>query len=673
LVRRRLDVMSAAARHVCLAVAAAATPSPELIVAVRGDESLVAEGLRQAEAAGILEITPGNVRFCHPILRSLCYSRATESERRWVHRRLADSVVSREEQVRHLALASSGPDESLAQRASQAAREALLRGAAVAGAELADLAVELTPYAPVEVRVDRLSEAGRLHLAAFDPAGARSMLKAAVDLSPSGARRASALHQLARVEVYTEGVPTARPLLEQALEEAEESTLLKALIHKDLGFAMGLSSDGFAPATIEHFRAALVMAEDLEEHELVSELEAFHAVAEFVAGHGVRRRLLERALSNVPRYRRLAMEQRPRVVISHVLRSNDDLEGARRLLEAEFQEASEQGAETDLPFVVMHLVTLHTWLGDLDGAEMQAKQGAEIARASGAVTQLACMHGAQAIFLAFRGPLEEARTHAEAAMDAGLRSGVNYPVFLGGQALGLIELVSGRPAAAHAVLGTISEVVAGWHLVDPGWIALRAVPDDIEALVRMGDLEGAEALLAPLEERADRVDRISALAAAGRCRALLMSAKGDDNEAARALDGAFAAHERLEMPLELARTHLVAGEVHRRGRRRQLARDHCQKARDVFSRLGATPWTHRARSDLARLGAERSDGPELTPVQRQVATLVAAGHTNREVAAELYMGLRTVEAHLSAVYRKLGIRSRSELAATWTERPTPQT
>jgi len=131
---------------------------------------------------------------------------------------------------------------------------------------------------------------------------------------------------------------------------------------------------------------------------------------------------------------------------------------------------------------------------------------------------------------------------------------------------------------------------------------------------------------------------------------------------------AFAVHERLEMPLELARTHLIAGEVTRRARRKLAAREHTEEARLMFARLGAAPWAERAEAELARLGTTRAGGQELTSAERQVAGLVAAGRTNREVAAELYMGLRTVEAHLSATYRKLGIRSRSELARAWTHR-----
>ncbi len=279
------------------------------------------------------------------------------------------------------------------------------------------------------------------------------------------------------------------------------------------------------------------------------------------------------------------------------------------------------------------------------------------------------MQAVRAAIRAFRGPLADARAEAELAIDGGLRSGVYFAALLGSHAIGLAELVTGNPAAAHAILAMITEATAGREMIDPGWIALRPIPDDIEALIRLGDLAAAEALLVPLAERAQRLDRASALAAVGRCRALLMSARGDHDAASAALRQAFAAHERIEMPLDLARTHLAAGDVARRARRKVTAREHVELARVIFARPGAAPWAERAETELARLGTARARGLDLTPAERQVAGLVAAGRTNREVAAELYMGLRTVEAHLSAIYRKLGVRSRSELARTWAEGP----
>ena len=669
LVQRRLGALSAAGRDVALVAATAPSPTVQVVLAATGDNQLARDGLDSAEAAGVLQVADGHVRFAHPLLRSVHYSSATDRERRRAHRRLAGVTSETEGQLRHLALAATGPDEHLAGRLVAAAQTACLRGAAVTGAELADLALKLTPPDRAAVLAGRLIEAGRLHLAAFDPEGARGLLEAAVELSEPGPPRAAALHQLARVVGYLEGLPASIPLGRQAYGEATDGTLLKALIHRDLGLAMGISTANFSPATMDHIQAAFAIADRIGDHGLVSQLTAFQAMAEFTAGRGVRHDLIERARDKQPRSGSVPMELRPRVLLSHILRSADDLSGARALLTEEYTEASEQGAETDLPFLVLHLAELETWAGNFEIAELYSDHGYRVAMAAGAATQAACMHGARAMLRAFCGPVPDARAEAQAAIDGGLRSGVLYPALLGIRALGLTELVSGNPAAAQAALSLITERVAGRELVDPGWIALRSVPDHIESLLRLGDLETAGALLASVEERAQRLDRASALATAGRCRALLASAQGEHAAAARALQLAFAAHERLEMPIELARTHLIAGEVARRARRKVTAREHIETAQDMFVRLGASPWAQRAEANLARLGTRRASGSGLTFAERQVAALVASGHTNREVAADLCMGLRTVEAHLSSIYRKLGVRSRSELARDWAGRP----
>lgn len=668
LVQRRLQALSPAGRDVALVVAAAASPTVEVVLAATGNDQLARDALDSAEAAGVLQVGDGRVRFAHPLLRSVHYSSATDLERRLAHCRLAEVTSETEDKVRHLALAATGPDDQLAGRLAAAAQTASRRGAAVAGAELADLAVRFTPPGRAAARTGRLIEAGRLHLAAFDPDGARELFESAVKLSKPGQLRATALHQLARVVGYLEGLTASIPLGRQALREATDSTVLKALIHRDLGFALGVSTANFSPATMNQIGEAFAIADRTGDDGLTSQLTAFQAMAEFATGRGVRHDLIERALDLCHRAGPVPMEVRPRVLLSHILRSGDDLPGARALLTEEYAAATEQGAETDLPFLVLHLVELETWAGNFELAQRYCDYGYRVAMAAGGATQAACMHGARAVMRAFCGPLPDARADARLAIDGGLRSGVLYPALLGGRALGLIELVSGNPAAAHAVLSPITERVAGRDLVDPGWIALRSIPDDIEARIRIGDLESAEALLASVEERAQRLDRASALATAGRCQAMLASAKGEHDTAAGSLRLAFAALERLEMPLELARTHLVAGEIARRARRKATARDHMETARVMFGQLGAGPWAERAEADLARLGTRRANGPGLTSAERQVAGLVASGLTNREVAADLYMGLRTVEAHLSSIYRKFGVRSRSELARDWAQR-----
>ncbi len=151
------------------------------------------------------------------------------------------------------------------------------------------------------------------------------------------------------------------------------------------------------------------------------------------------------------------------------------------------------------------------------------------------------------------------------------------------------------------------------------------------------------------------------LATARRCRLL---AAADD-----ALDGvardAIAAIEGRS-PFEEARTRLVYGERLRRAGRRIDARRELERARELFAGLGAEAWAERARHELGASASRiRSPGPELdvlTAQELRVARAVAEGKSNRQVAGELFISPRTVEVHLSRVYRKLGITSRVQLA-----------
>jgi DNA-binding CsgD family transcriptional regulator len=157
---------------------------------------------------------------------------------------------------------------------------------------------------------------------------------------------------------------------------------------------------------------------------------------------------------------------------------------------------------------------------------------------------------------------------------------------------------------------------------------------------------------------------------------LLLAARGDLTGGGAALDDGLTAQQRLAMPFEKARTLLAAGEVHRRQRHKHTAMTLLQAALAIFERLDAPLWQRRVIDELGRLGTHVTPpgtGPVLTAAEQRVADLVAEGHTNPEIAAELFMGRRTVEAHLSRVYRKLGVRSRTELCRKQISKGPPQT
>jgi DNA-binding CsgD family transcriptional regulator len=142
-----------------------------------------------------------------------------------------------------------------------------------------------------------------------------------------------------------------------------------------------------------------------------------------------------------------------------------------------------------------------------------------------------------------------------------------------------------------------------------------------------------------------------------------LAARGDLVGASAAADEALREHDRLPLPFELGRTLLVRGAVERRAKRKREARDTLTKALEVFNGLGAALWADKARAELARIGGRAPSSLDLTPTEDKVAALVAAGSTNREVADALFVSVHTVEANLKRIYRKLGIRSRTELAS----------
>jgi DNA-binding CsgD family transcriptional regulator len=141
------------------------------------------------------------------------------------------------------------------------------------------------------------------------------------------------------------------------------------------------------------------------------------------------------------------------------------------------------------------------------------------------------------------------------------------------------------------------------------------------------------------------------------------AASGRFEESEASLERGLKAHDRLGMPFELGRTLLVAGTIQRRGKHKRDSRESLERAIAVFEDLGASLWLEKARSELRRVGVRTKAALDLTPTEERVVELVVAGHTNREVADRLYVSVRTVESNLTRTYRKLNVRSRTELAA----------
>lgn len=234
--------------------------------------------------------------------------------------------------------------------------------------------------------------------------------------------------------------------------------------------------------------------------------------------------------------------------------------------------------------------------------------------------------------------------------------------------LGFIELSLGDAGTAFAHLQPLPDEMRRLGYDEPGFF--RFAPDVVEAALAVGAV--ADAVSAAdwlLSATAVTGNRWSA-AAGERCQGLIAAAARDTDLAAAHLERAVALHEPLGQPFELARTLLLAGTLQRRLKHKTQSRALLERARGLFGSLPAPLWRARVDNELARVGALRNHSAALTPTEQQIAQLTAAGRSNRETADALFCSVKTVEWNLSKIYRKLGVRSRTELAARW-QRPEP--
>jgi DNA-binding CsgD family transcriptional regulator len=256
------------------------------------------------------------------------------------------------------------------------------------------------------------------------------------------------------------------------------------------------------------------------------------------------------------------------------------------------------------------------------------------------------------------GLIEEARASAQLAVAKSQERSLDVHGLLSQSVLGRIELVAGNLDLAGVHLRELADRAAAAGLDDP---ALPLWADISETLIGLGDLDRARVSVRRHEQTAAAIANPWAAAVAARCRGLLASAEGDLPAAFSSLEQSLDTLDGLELPLERARTLLCLGVTRRRAHERRAAREALERAVAAFEDCAALPWAAKARAELARIAGRRPSSMGLTETEYRVAELAAGGRSNREIAAELFMGVSTVEAHLSRVYHKLGIRSRTSL------------
>jgi len=635
-----------------------ATRRALLLVAVHGRFPVallpvleVAEtAIEQARRANVVEIEAGIVRFTHPLLASAISGAVSDTELRAAHRRLAVVVDDPVHRARHQAMGADAPSDELASHLDAAFADAEVRGLATAAAELAELAVRLTPPGSPAALHRRSIAAARAQLAAGDVGRARAITTSVVAAAPAGEARGEALALRSELEPPTVAVDT----LEAALTESVGAPRLESAIHAALaetGFWSSIREHAWAD---DHARAALQLAEQAGDDRLRAGALSILATLRFANGDPDAAGLAERAVALGLSFDQPRDAVRAIAPLALVLTWAGVVGDARAWLEKRLAEWSERD-ERVRGELIWYLTVVEVLAGRWELAAAYGDEVLEISAGYGDLGPSALYDRFPPAFVAVhQGRFDDAREHARRVLELSDDPMLEFFFAI----VGLCDLWSGDPEAALLNFDRADRSADAVGEFDPG---LRFwEPDHVEALVQSGRIEDAKRVLDGWEARARRLGRPRWIAHADRCRGLIAAAGGDLDAAGATLERAADLHAAAEDPFGRARALLALGSVRRRERQKRVSRDALEAAIAGFAELGARSWEAQARSELEKIGGrQRITG--LSPSELAVAELVADGRTNREIAAALFLSERTVAGHLTRIYGKLDVRSRAEL------------
>jgi DNA-binding CsgD family transcriptional regulator len=662
LLAERLRDLPEATRDALFVAAALSQPTVGVVAgAIGAAPTAASEALRPAARAGIVRAPGGSedpVEFVHPLFAAAAYAAMNPGDRRRWHVRIAEAAQDTETKARHLALARPGPDAEVAHLLHDAATRANGRGAVGDAAELLTEAIGRLPPDgpdPEHERAEWIVQAAPLLMASGATDAARALVESALEHEPSGLTRSDLLFwQVELIESEPGAGNRQIELIEQALVEAgtDQRRRAAALLNREmlerstggLERALPIARQALAAAEASGDQAWLAAA-----HVRTADLETILGLAEDPVAR------FQTALELDARIHVDAKNGAKAMLAVCLIRAGR-LDEARPLLESALGRAMAEGDESSFGHVSLFLAELEWLAGRWDAAAAIAAEGLEVSERAG--NRLA--EGMDLILVAL---VEASRGDPARARDLSLRAisvtdeivDVGYWSYAR-QGLAFLELSLGHAAAA---LGHLETFRIGFGIEGPKRIAF--IGDAIEALVQLGDVDRAAALTEEVAGRGAELHRPPLTAMAARCRALVQATRGELEAAIVEAQASAETFHQLGHPFEHARSLLVLGEIQRRAKQRRAARETLTAATAAFDRLGAHLWSKRAEAERARVGG-RSTIEGLTETEARVAALVAEGKSNKEVAAELFVTVRAVEANLSKVYAKLGVRSRTELA-----------
>lgn len=644
--------LSPGAQRLLLLAATADTADLDLLIGASTALGIDAQSLQEAESSGLIAAARGVVVFKHPLVRSAIYQQSTFMERQRGHLAMAALLTddtNADRRAWHLVRAATGPDGELADLLEESADRASARGGPASAVDRWQWAAEFS-RSDVE-RARRLLRGAEVAVQAGQPERARHLLvsETALLLDPPERARSQAL--LGAIEMRHGSPEAAYHLLLEAADvlavdhptaaldslvlAGEAATFLgdPGLTLEVSGLATALQSSG-APVDGSMVDLLVGLGKLFEGNWSEGSRILAGVVDESVAGDDY---------DNVLRSGRAAM---------YLGRLAD----ARTLYARAVAHARSSASAGQLTPMLDRLAYIELLLGRLADAEMHGLEGLRLAGDLGldagvALAGMATLH-------AYRGEQAECRAQAGLAMEVADTRQLKM-VGAGAQwGIGLLELGAGRPAEALLALESIASSTHG----HPG-ILRWATPDLVEAAARSGRPDACAPAVDRLRAWSDASGLPIPAAALARCKGLLASGE----EAVRHFEDALRADSLDTRPLERARIQLLLGETLRRSRRRAESRTHLRSAMETFERLGAHPWTDRARSELRASGEtttrrDPSDRDQLTPQELQIAQYAVDGDSNAEIAAKLFLSRRTVEYHLAKVYTKTGVSSRRQLA-----------
>ncbi|MBO0683750.1 MAG: response regulator transcription factor, partial [Candidatus Dormibacteraeota bacterium] len=502
----------------------------------------------------------------------------------------------------------------------------------------------------------RLRRAANYHRLGGAGQQAEGLLRQLLGEVPSGLERAAVLFALASTrQDDTRGMIR---LCNEALEEAPEGDALVARILALRSWSRFLEGDLLA--SLADARSALEKAEQAGDEAMIAVAIARVGHAEAYVGE-ITRGLLERGAAIESRLG-LSLEstESPRAMLARTWVRLGQVEAPRAAFVELEALAAARGDEASRAEMLWGLSMVEWAAGRLLVGLEHATETVETAEQIQDTHVRAAAARVKALIEADLGLVERSRASAEGSLAlAQTMSDKSIAAFVQG-VLGRLELELGNVEAAARYLRELPLRQLAVGFTDP---TVPVWSDSIEALIAVGELDQARAYLEHYELQAERLGSPWAAAGAMRCRGLLASAEGDLAAAFTAFERSLSELDRISRPLDRGRALLGLGSMHRQARQKRAARDALELAVEIFEGLGARLWADRALAELRRISGRRRASEALTETEERVAWLAADGRSNKEIAAELYMSLHTVGAHLSRTYRKLEIRSRSELTA----------